>query len=112
MLYGGSRQAIQRKAADMPITKFTKWVGSPLDGLSLEDLLNELSDLFLDSGFNFNPGGSDSSTQSMEALRQAIVEKMVEMGRIPESLMEEWLTYRSSEESQTLDTLVSEIIKR
>jgi len=93
----------------MPTTKFTKWTGSPLDGLSLEDLLNDLSDMFLDSGFNYGPG---APTQSMEALRQAIVEKLVEMGRIPESMMEEWLTDRNSEESQKLDALVSEIIKR
>jgi Ca-activated chloride channel family protein len=96
----------------MPITKFTKWVGSPLDGLSLEDLLNDLSDLFLDSGFNFNPGRPGNSTMDMESLRQAIIEKLVEMGRIPESMMEEWLTDRESEESQKLDALVSEIIKR
>ena len=95
----------------MPVTKFTKWVGSPLDGLSLEDLLDELSDLFLESGFNFNPGGT-GTTQDMEALRQAIIEKLVEMGRIPESMLEEWLTDRSSEESQKLDALVSEIIRR
>jgi len=96
----------------MPTTKFTRWIGSPLDGLSLEDLLNELSDLFLDSGFNFSPDGRGGATQDMESLRQAIIEKMVEMGRIPETMLEEWLTDRSSEESQKLDALVSEIIRR
>jgi len=96
----------------MPVTKFTKWVASPLDGLSLEDLLNELSDLFLDSGFNFRTGGTSNTAQDMESLRQAIIEKMVEMGRIPQSLLNEWLTDRTSEESQKLDALVSEIIKR
>jgi Ca-activated chloride channel family protein len=93
----------------MPITKFSKWVNSPLDGLNLEDLLDELSDLFLDSGFQ---DGRGSPSQDMEALKQAIVEKLVEMGHIPESLMEEWMTDRSSEESQKLDALVSEIIRR
>ena len=96
----------------MPTTKFTRWIGSPLDGLSLEDLLNDLSDLFLDSGFNFSPDGRSSGTQDMESLRQAIIEKLVEMGRIPESMLDQWLMDRSSEESQKLDKLVSEIIKR
>ena len=96
----------------MPITKFTRWIGSPLDGLSLEDLLNDLSDLFLDSGFNFSPDGRGGGTQDMESLRQAIIEKLVEMGRIPESMLEQWMMDRSSEESQKLDQLVSEIIKR
>jgi len=93
----------------MPLTKFSKWIKSPLDGLNLEDLLDELSDLFLDSGFQYGPG---SPSQDMESLRQAIVEKLVEMGHIPESLMDEWMTNRSSEESQKLDALVSEIIRR
>ena len=93
----------------MPVTKFSKWIKSPLDGLNLEDLLNELSDLFLDSGFQYGPG---SPAQDMESLKQAIVEKLVEMGHIPESLMEEWMTDRASEESQKLEALVSEIIRR
>jgi Ca-activated chloride channel family protein len=93
----------------MPVTKFSKWIKSPIDGLNLEDLLDELSDLFLDSGFQYGPG---SSAQDMESLKQAIVEKLVEMGHIPESLMEEWMSNRASEESQKLDALVSEIIRR
>jgi len=93
----------------MPVTKFSKWIKSPLDGLNLEDLLDELSDLFLDSGFQYGPG---SSAQDMESLKQAIVEKLVEMGHVPESLMEEWMSNRASEESQKLDALVSEIIRR
>ena len=96
----------------MPITKFTKWIGSALDSLSLEDLLNELSDMFLDSGFDSSFGGSGGPTQDMESLKQMIVEKLVEMGHIPESMMEEWMTDRSTGESQKLDALVSEIIKR
>jgi Ca-activated chloride channel family protein len=83
-----------------------------LDGLSLEDLLNELSDLFLDSGFNFRSGGPGNTAQDMETLRQAIIEKLVEMGHIPQSMMNEWLEDRTSEGSQELDALVSEIIKR
>lgn len=93
----------------MAVTKFTKWIGSPLDNLSLEDLLNELSEMFLDSGFNYGEGGP---TQDMESLRQMIVEKLAEMGHIPESMMEEWFTDRSTEDSRKLDALVSEIIQR
>jgi hypothetical protein len=33
--------------------KYTKWIPSPLDGLSLEELLDELSEFFLQSGFDY-----------------------------------------------------------
>jgi Ca-activated chloride channel family protein len=48
----------------------------------------------------------------MEALRQAIIEKLVEMGRIPEQMLEQWMENRDSEESKKLDELVDEILRR
>ena len=43
----------------MPITKYTKWNGTPLDGLSIEELLDALQEFFLQSGFSY--GYSDVS---------------------------------------------------
>jgi len=64
----------------MAITKYTKWIPSPLDGLSLEELLDEMSEFLLQSGFQY--GFQDiSNPHDLEALRQAIIEKLVEMGR-------------------------------
>jgi Ca-activated chloride channel homolog len=95
----------------MPITKFTKWNGSPLDGMSLEELLDELSEFFLQSGFN-NPYGDFSDQNGMEALRQAIVEKLLDLGKIPESLADEWSQDPTQGEAKKLDDLVNEIIRR
>ena len=69
----------------MAFTKYTKWVGSPLDGLSMEELLDQISEFLLQSGFQF---GFDEAgnPHDLDALRQAIIEKLVEMGRIPQSL--------------------------
>ena len=74
----------------MPTTKYTKWIKTPLDGLSLEELMDELSEFFLQSGFNY--GYSDyGNPDTLDSLKQAIIEKLVEIGRIPQSLLEQWL---------------------
>ncbi|HEY2384747.1 MAG TPA: VWA domain-containing protein [Terriglobia bacterium] len=95
----------------MPTTKYTKWIPSPLDGLSLEELLDELSQFFLQSGFQY--GFRDvSNPHDLDALRQAIIEKLVEMGRIPESLLEQWMTDRSEGEAKELDELIEQLLRR
>lgn len=95
----------------MAFTKYTKWIPSPLDGLSLEELLDELSEFLLQSGFQY--GFRDvSDPQDLDGLRQAIIEKLVEMGRIPESLLEQWLTDRSSGEAKELDDLINQLIRQ
>jgi len=99
----------------MPITKYTKWIGSPLDGLSLEELLDEISEFFLQSGFAY--GQSRPATfDNMDALREAIAEKLLEMGRISEELLDRWLQEQSSsersEDTRKLDDLIDELIRR
>ena len=95
----------------MPFTKYTKWIKSPLDGLSLEELMDELSQFFLQSGFNY--GYSDYGDQdSLDALKQAILEKLVEMGRIPQSLMDQWLQDPTEGEAKELDDLIEQLVQR
>jgi len=95
----------------MPTTKYTKWIPSPLDGLSLEELLDELSEFFLQSGFQY--GFRDvSNPHDLDALRQAIIEKLVEMGRIQESLLEQWMADRSEGEAKELDDLIEQLVRR
>ena len=95
----------------MPFTKYSKWVGSPLDGLSLEELLEALSEFLLESGFRH--GFQDvSNPHNLEALRQAILEHLVDMGRIPESLFEQWLEDRTQGEAKELDELIDQVIRQ
>jgi Ca-activated chloride channel homolog len=96
----------------MPITRYTKWNGTPLDGLSLEELLDELSEFFLQSGFNYGYGDFSGNPRQIDALRQAIVEKLLDLGRIPESLADEWMQDPTQGEAKKLDELVNEIIRR
>jgi Ca-activated chloride channel family protein len=95
----------------MPFTKYSKWISTPLDGLSLEELMDELSQFFLQSGFDY--GYSDfSNPDSLDALRQAIIEKLVEMGRIPQSLLDQWLEDPTQGDAKELNDLIDQLIQR
>jgi Ca-activated chloride channel family protein len=95
----------------MATTKYTKWVPSPLDGLSLEELLDQMSEFFLQSGFQY--GFHDvTNPRDLESLRQAIMEKLVEMGRIPEDLYQQWLQDRTEGDAKKLDELIDQLIRQ
>jgi Ca-activated chloride channel family protein len=95
----------------MSIIRYTKWTGSLLDRLNLEDLLEELSEYFLQSGFPNDPWG-DPTTDVQKSLREEIVEKLVQLGHIPPEMRDNWLANPDSEEARQLDELVSQIIRR
>ena len=95
----------------MAVTKYTKWIPSPLDGLSMEELLDEISEFLLQSGFQY--GFQDvSNPDNLDALRQAILEKLVEMGRIPQDLFEQWLADPTEGAAKKLDELLDQVIRR
>jgi Ca-activated chloride channel family protein len=95
----------------MSFTKYSKWVPSPLDGLSLEELLDQMSEFFLQSGFEY--GFQDmSDPHALDALRQALIQKLVEMGRIPEELFQQWLENRSEGDAKELDDLINQVIQQ
>src|SRR6185369_6784636 len=95
----------------MAVTKYTKWIPSPLDGLSLEELLDEMSEFFLQSGFRY--GVHDmSNPRDLESLRQAIIEKLVEMGRIPDDLLLQWLENPNEGDAKKLDELIDQLIRQ
>src|SRR5262245_64358084 len=91
----------------MPFTKYTKWVGSPLDGLSMEELLDQISEFLLQSGFQYGIYDADNP-HNLEALRQAIIQKLVELGRIPQSLLDQWLENRAEGEAKELEQLIDQ----
>jgi Ca-activated chloride channel family protein len=95
----------------MAITKYTKWIPSLLDDLSLEELLDQMSQFLLQSGFQhgFREMGNP---HNLDSLRQALIEKLVEMGKIPESLLEQWLEDRGEGDAQKLDEIIDQVIRR
>jgi Ca-activated chloride channel family protein len=82
-----------------------------LDCLNLEDLVDELSQFFLQSGFPDNPWG-DPYTDARQTLREAIAEKLVQLGHIPPEMRDNWTENPESEEAKQLDDLINQIIRR
>ncbi len=79
----------------MKYTTYSKYIPELIDALNLEDLLDELSDFLLQSGFAGGPwshpfwGDSDEydADRSLESLKQAILQKLIESGKLtPEML--------------------------
>ena len=95
----------------MPITRYTKWTGSILDSLNLEDFLDELSQYFLQSGFPNNPWG-DPEPDSRQSLAETIADKLVDLGYIPPEMRDNWLENPESEDAKQLDEIISQIIRR
>ncbi len=95
----------------MPITRYTKWTGSILDSLNLEDFLDELSQYFLQSGFPNNPWG-DPETDARQSLAETIADKLVDLGHIPPEMRDNWLENPESEDAKQLDEIISQIIRR
>src|SRR6201996_4728821 len=56
----------------MKLTRYTKFTGDLSTSFDLEDLMEALSDFFLDSGFNDPWSQFQNSSDSMEVLREAI----------------------------------------
>src|SRR5262249_3696758 len=46
------------------------------------------------------------------SLRQAIVEKLVELGRVPEDVYQQWLEDRSEGDAKKLDELIDQLIRQ
>ncbi len=79
----------------MRYTTYSKYLPGLLDAINLEALLEELSDFLLQSGFANGPWyhpfwgelGQDEPDRSMDALKQAILQKLMESGKLtPEML--------------------------
>ena len=102
----------------MPKIKYSKYVPSPLDGLSLEDLLDSLSDFLLQSGFDYgandeaDPGNPAAGLRTLDALRRAIMERLVKLGRIPPDLFADWLEDPTEGAAQEMDQMLDQLIQR
>jgi len=95
----------------MATTTYKKWAGSLLDSLNLEDLLDELSQFFLQSGFPDSPWGEPYG-DVQQTLREAIVDKLVTLGHIPPEMRDNWRQNPESEDAKQLDEIVDQIISR
>jgi Ca-activated chloride channel homolog len=109
----------------MRFTTYSKYNGTLLDALNLENLLEQLADFLLQSGFAGGPHyhpwwgwtGDESGDRSMDALKQALLQALIESGQLtPEMLRELRGDGQPSEKSrekiaELLDALVQKLIE-
>jgi Ca-activated chloride channel family protein len=90
--------------------RYSKYVPDPASEMSLEDLVSALSDYLLRSGFEDQYGYYDApNEQTMDELRQAIEQALLEGEFVDESLREQ---LRQMQMDGTLDGLIEKLIQR
>jgi Ca-activated chloride channel family protein len=95
--------------------RYSKFTGDDLDELDLEDLLSQLSDMLLSSGFDDPYGMPGDDGQSMQALHDAILEALLNGGVLSEETLEKMLgkDWQHSEDAEArLDELIQKIIQK
>jgi Ca-activated chloride channel family protein len=98
--------------------RYTKYVGSLLDDIDLEDLVSRLSDLLLSSGFSSQWGypSDDEEDRTLQALHDAILEALFSGGVLSEEAVQQLLGDPADGDQeraqQQLEELVEQIIQR
>ncbi len=106
---------------DVRYATYTKYRGSWLDALNLQGLLEQLSDFLLDGGFAGGPhhhpfwgwsGAEDTS--SMEALKNALLEALLESGQLTPEMLEELRGEGGGDEAvrQRIADLLDDLVRR
>src|SRR6266511_4935707 len=96
----------------MKRVRYSKYIPNLVEELSLEDLMDALSDFLLESGFEdefsryYQPGAPDDA---LEALREAIRNALFNSPEFDEQTRE---ALRRMQEQGTLDELIDELIER
>jgi len=101
----------------MKYTKYSRYLPGAADDIDLQDLMDRLSDFFLQSGFESQYGFYEldmerSREQHMEQLRQAILRALQEGDLIPPELMEQLRQNPDMNQNQELRNLIDQIIER
>ena len=98
--------------------KYSKYTGTLLDEIDLEDLVSKLSDLLLTSGFS-NPWGNPMDSdedRTMQALHDAILEALFSGGVLSEEALQRLLGEPADGDQeaarQQLEDLIQQIIER
>ncbi len=98
----------------MKYTRYTKYTGEPADSVDLNDLVNQLSDFLLQSGFeNQYYGISEMDReQNMEQLRDAIRRALEEGDLLPDDVLADLLEGNELDQSQKMEKLIDRLVER
>ncbi len=96
--------------------RYSKYTGTLLDDVDLDDLLSKLSELLLSSGFNPWGDPSNDDDRTMDALHDAILDALFSGGVLSEEAIERLLGDGTDEDQrrarEQLETLVQQLIER
>jgi Ca-activated chloride channel family protein len=103
----------------MKFIRYSRFKGFDVSGLSLGDLMGLLQDSLLSSGFDddyYWTRQRQDPDRSLDALRQALLQALVEMGELSERDVEEMLAenagqYRGSQLEELLNQLVERLVE-
>ncbi|MGH7459916.1 MAG: vWA domain-containing protein [Longimicrobiales bacterium] len=106
----------------MRYTTYSKYSGTLFDALNVQDLLERLADFLLQSGFAGGPhyhpwwgwSGEENNDHSMDALKQALLQALIESGQLtPEMLKELRGEGAPSEKTrEKIAELLDELVRR
>ncbi len=100
----------------MRITRYSQYTGQWWDSLSLEDLLGELADYLLQSGFRnrYLDEYLDEmeSDRNLQELYQAILEALASGGKIRHEDVEDWMEGKETEATKQLGQLLKALLER
>jgi Ca-activated chloride channel family protein len=104
----------------MKFTTYGKFSGHFLETLNLQGLLDQLADFLLQSGFAGGPYyhpfwgefGDDEPQDNLEALKQAILQKLLEMGEVTPEMLQALAEEPSEEGARQLAELLDDIVRQ
>jgi len=100
----------------MKFIRYSKFKGFDVSGLSLGDLMGLLQDSLLSSGFDddyYWTRQRREQDSSLDALRQALLQALVEMGELSERDIEEMLAENNGQfRGSQLEELLNQLIER
>jgi Ca-activated chloride channel homolog len=97
----------------MPFTKYSKWNGVDWESLSLEDLMDRLSEFLLDSGFD-DPYFMYRNEQdnSLESLRDAMMRALLEDGLLTDEELDQFYDEQGNLKMDAMNELLDRLLER
>lgn len=95
----------------MGTIRYSRWTGIPWGDLTVEDLLEELADTLLQSGFS-SPYYDSETGRSIEELYAAILQALVQKGHVDVRDFERWLDSTEFREQSEISELLKDLLQR
>jgi Ca-activated chloride channel family protein len=98
----------------MKFIRWSRYTGEPWDAVDLQELVNRLSDFFLQSGFESQYYGISEMDpeRTMEQLREAVLRALQEGDLLPDELMQQLLENPDLSQNEKLREMVDQLIER